>query len=234
LKFQKFEIINNIKHQSEKMNIQQIKCPLCKAAKKTTLFHRGKRRNYFQCLRCSLVFVDPDQFLSKKDEKAEYDLHLNLPDDTGYQNFLKRIIVPMQKGLEKGSSGLDFGSGPGPVLSEIFKKAGFPMALYDRFYAPDLKVFEKQYDFITATEVVEHLHDPGKELDRLWTCLKPGGRLGIMTKLVMDKKAFASWHYKRDLTHVCFFSKTTFKWLAELFRAEITFAEKDVIIFYKI
>ncbi len=215
------------------MNIKQKICPLCGAIKKIVLFYNGKRRKYFQCLTCSLVFVDPDQFLSKKDEKTRYDLHRNSLDDKGYQKFLKRIIIPMQKRLARGSSGLDFGSGPGPVLSEMFKKNGFPMAIYDRFYAPDLKVFEKQYDFITATEVAEHLHNPGKELDRLWACLNPGGRMGIMTKLIIDKKAFASWHYKRDLTHVCFFSKTTFEWLAQRFRADLFFAEKDVVLFFK-
>ena len=215
------------------MNIKQKICPLCGAIKKIVLFYNGKRRKYFQCLTCSLVFVDPDQFLSKKDEKTRYDLHRNSLDDKGYQKFLKRIIIPMQKRLARGSSGLDFGSGPGPVLSEIFKKDGFPMAIYDRFYAPDLKVFEKQYDFITATEVAEHLHNPGKELDRLWACLNPGGMMGIMTKLIIDKKAFASWHYKRDLTHVCFFSKTTFEWLAQRFRADLFFAEKDVVLFFK-
>ena len=207
---------------------------MCMAAQNIILFYKGKRRAYFQCLTCSLVFVDPDQFLSKKDEKTIYDFHQNSMDDKGYKRFLSRMIVPMQEGLPRNGYGLDFGSGPGPVLSEMFKEAGFSMALYDRFYAPDLKVFKKQYDFITATEVVEHLHDPGKELKRLWACLKPGGRMGIMTKLVIDKKVFASWHYKRDLTHVCFFSKTTFKWLAYRLRADLVFAAKDVVLLFKI
>ncbi len=216
------------------MYLKQMTCPLCSTTGKTTLFYKGKRRDYFQCLTCSLVFVDPDHFLSKTEEKKIYDLHQNSPDDKGYQKFLNRIIIPVQKGMPRGSSGLDFGSGPGPVLSEMFENAGFTMAIYDKFYAPDKKVFEKQYDFITATEVVEHLHNPGKELDRLWACLKPGGRLGIMTKLVIDKEAFAAWHYKRDLTHVCFFSTTTFEWLAHRFRADLIFAEKDAILFIKI
>jgi len=107
------------------------------------------------------------------------------------------------------------------------------MAIYDHFYARDPSVLEKQYDFVTATEVVEHLHNPKKELDRLWACLKPGGWLGIMTKLALDREAFARWHYKNDPTHVCFFSRLTFEWLAAQWQAELTFADKDVILFYK-
>jgi len=70
-------------------------------------------------------------------------------------------------------------------------------------------------------------------LERLWACLKHGGILGIMTKLAPDQDAFSSWHYKNDPTHVCFFSQFTFKWLADQWGAELTFADKDVVIFSK-
>ena len=40
----------------------------------------------------------------------------------------------------------------------------------------------------TATEVVEHLRHPGKELDRLWSLLKPGGNLGIWLAAQWDAK----------------------------------------------
>ena len=108
------------------------------------------------------------------------------------------------------------------------------MFIYDPFYAPDSAVFQRQYDFITATEVVEHLHHPGAELDRLWACLKPGGPLAIMTKLVIARDAFARWHYKDDLTHVCFYSRPTFSWLARQRQAKLTFEGQDVIILEKV
>jgi len=139
----------------------------------------------------------------------------------------------MQERLAPGSHGLDFGSGPGPTLSLMFEEIGHSMAIYDYFYAKDSSVLQKQYDFITATEVLEHLHDPGKELDRLWTLLKPGGNLGLMTRLVPDWETFARWYYKNDPTHVCFFSLSTFQWLAGRWRAEVAFVAKDVILFYK-
>ncbi len=115
----------------------------------------------------------------------------------------------------------------------MFEEIGHSMAIYDQFYARDSSVLERSYDFITATEVLEHLHHPRRELDRLWGLLKPGGSLGVMTKLVRDPEAFAGWHYKNDPTHVCFFSRSTFEWLAAEWRAELTFVDKDVMLFYK-
>lgn len=209
-----------------------VPCPLCKADKVLDFF-QDKRRNYLRCEICNLVFVPPFQLLTAADEKSRYDLHQNSPADQNYRRFLSRIFIPMQRCLNPGSCGLDFGSGPEPTLSVMFKEAGHFMAIFDFFYANVPSALEKQYDFITATEVVEHLHDPIMELERLWTCLKHGGRLGIMTKLAPDQDLFSRWHYKNDLTHVCFFSEITFKWLAGKWNADLTFEDKDVAIFYR-
>ena len=115
----------------------------------------------------------------------------------------------------------------------MFQEAGHSMEIYDPFYAPDIKPLQQQYDFITASEVVEHLHHPRRELDRLWSCLKPNGSLGIMTKRVIDREAFSRWHYKDDPTHVCFNSIETFRWLAAHWRATLTVPENDVVLFMK-
>jgi hypothetical protein len=162
-----------------------------------------------------------------------YELHQNSPRDTAYRKFLVRLFDPMRSLLTPASEGLDFGSGPGPTLSVMFAEAGFPMTIYDAFYAKDIEALQKPYDFITATEVVEHLREPGKELGRLWSLLKPGGWLGIMTKLALDKQAFASWHYTNDPTHICFFSRKTFQWLAKQWQVEPEFIGNDVILLKK-
>jgi hypothetical protein len=192
---------------------------------------RDEARDYFQCRTCSLVFVPPAQFLSLEAEKARYDLHQNSPQDAEYRKFLSRLLIPMCQRLAPGSHGLDFGSGPGPTLSLMFREKGHSMAIYDPFYAQDSSALEREYDFITLTEVAEHLREPGKELDKLWSILKPGGLLGIMTKLVPTEEDFARWHYRNDITHVCFFSRTTFEWLAVKWHAEPTLIDKDVILF---
>jgi len=207
-------------------------CPLC-GCSQSSVFHQDKNRPYLRCERCSLIFVPPTHYLSPQAEKAEYDLHENSPTDVGYRRFLSRIFEPLNARLAPNSSGLDFGCGPGPTLSVLFEEAGHTVAIYDPFYANHPNVFEQTYDFITATEVVEHLHAPRQEIDRLWNQLRPSGFLGFMTKLALDQAAFASWHYKADLTHVCFFSQETFHWLAHSLQADLTIIGQDVILLQK-
>lgn len=209
-----------------------IRCPLC-GEEGPDRFHQDRYRDYYRCVNCRLVFVPPSQFLSREQEKARYDLHENSADDAGYVKFLAKLFDPVSARLAPGSHGLDFGSGPGPTLSLMFEKAGHTVDLYDPFYAPDATVFERQYDFITASEVLEHLHNPRGELDRLWGILKRGGWLGIMTKRARDAKAFKGWHYKDDDTHVIFFSDATFEWLGREWGVAPEFEGNDVVMFRK-
>ena len=208
-------------------------CPLCKAASGCKHYHRDKRRNYWQCAECQLVFVAAVERLSPEAEKAEYDLHENNPEDAGYRQFLSRVATPLQQLLPAGARGLDFGSGPGPTLSLMMTEAGFPTANYDVYYANDKKLLEEEYDFISATEVIEHICEPAEVLPKLWTQIKPGGVLALMTKLVIDIDAFARWHYKNDPTHICFYSQDTFRFLADKWDASVDFVGKDVVILRK-
>lgn len=115
----------------------------------------------------------------------------------------------------------------------MLEEAGYAMDLYDVFFADDLAVFERRYGFITATEVVEHLADPGTEIVRLFDMLEPGGVLAIMTGLVNDEMAFSTWHYKNDKTHIAFFSRMTFEWLAQSLDADLEFASETVVFLEK-
>jgi len=215
------------------MTVTPPPCPLCQTEDGRPPFYSDRHRDYYRCSCCNLIHVPPAQFLTHAEEQAEYDKHQNSPEDYGYRTFLARLFIPLNERLKPKSHGLDFGCGPGPTLSKMFEEAGHHMKLYDPFYAQDEKALEQGYDFITASEVVEHLHDPAMELERLWSILKPGGWLGFMTKLALDKNAFAKWHYKNDLTHVCFFSKETMGWLAGAWGAEYFQADKDVALFQK-
>ncbi|APE31651.1 methyltransferase [Halomonas aestuarii] len=206
-----------------------LSCPLCTSTD-TAPFHRDARRDYLRCRVCALVFVPPAQRLDPAAERAVYDQHENSPDDPGYRRFLSRLYDPLRRRLAPGARGLDFGSGPGPTLSVMFEEAGHPMAIYDPCYAPDASVLEDRYAFITASEVVEHLFAPGRELARLAARLEPGGWLGLMTKRVTSAEAFAGWHYILDPTHVCFFSEASFEWLARHLDMRVEFPAADVAL----
>ena len=207
-------------------------CPLCHGDG-CSFFHRDRNREYYQCHGCSLVFVPPEFHLSPDEEKKRYDLHNNDSGDQGYRDFLRKLLLPVRDFLNEGERGLDFGSGPVPLLSSMLKEEGYETDIFDRFYANNPDLLSRQYDFITASEVVEHLRDPHGELDRLYRLLKPGGILGIMTGMFPGRKCFGKWHYKGDKTHIGFFSPDTFRWLAEKWSAETEFSEGDVVILRK-
>jgi 2-polyprenyl-3-methyl-5-hydroxy-6-metoxy-1,4-benzoquinol methylase len=197
-------------------------------------YFEDKRRAYQQCQQCELVFVKPEQRLEAKEEKAHYDLHENDPNDAGYRRFLSRIADPLTDKISSNSQGLDFGCGPGPTLSIMLEEAGHTMELYDIYYHPETSVLEKTYDFMTATEVIEHLYHPDKVWQQWLNLVKPKGWIGLMTKLVIDVDAFAGWHYKNDPTHVVFFSRQTFQFLAERDKLELEFFGSDVILLRKV
>jgi 2-polyprenyl-3-methyl-5-hydroxy-6-metoxy-1,4-benzoquinol methylase len=169
--------------------------------------------------------------LTPEAELAQYNFHQNDIEDAGYRQFLSRLMLPLAARLAPGVNGLDFGCGPGPALAHMLRQSGFGVALYDKFFYPDATALQTtRYAFICATEVVEHLHHPGDELERLWSLLQPGGWLGIMTKLVTDQTAFANWHYKSDPTHVCFFSADTWRWWSGEHDASLEIIGADVIL----
>ncbi|QUJ67585.1 class I SAM-dependent methyltransferase [Photobacterium sp. GJ3] len=208
-------------------------CTLCNNTA-VVPYHQDRRRPYLQCQNCCLIFADPASHLTPEEEKAIYDQHENHVDDEGYRGFLQRLASPLAAKLpQEPLDGLDFGCGPGPALAAIFREQGHRMAVYDPYYAPDNQVLERQYDFVTCTEAIEHFYTPGREWQQLLSLVKPGGWLGLMTKLATDVAAFSRWHYKNDPTHVSFFSRETFQFLAQRDGLTVEFVGNDVIMLRK-
>lgn len=204
-------------------------CPLC-GARGAHPHHRDAARAYLRCPVCALVFVPARHHLTAAQEKQRYDFHQNDPQDSGYRHFLARLFEPLAQRLPPGAAGLDFGCGPGPVLAQLFEQAGFPMRLYDPHYAADAGVLERQYDFVTCTEAAEHFARPGEEWRRLAALVRPDGWIGVMTSQYDVTESFANWYYKNDPTHVCFYARETFEWLARRHRLTLYFPSAGVIL----
>src|SRR3990167_7245096 len=143
-------------------------CPLCLHTDLRP-HAESRTRPYLRCQHCLLIFVPPEFHLDQQAEKAIYDQHENNPKDPHYRRFLDKLAAPLQALLKPGMKGLDFGSGPGPTLSVMLTERGFDMAIFDPCYANDPAVLSRTYDFITATEVIEHVAQPAEVFRTLFS-----------------------------------------------------------------
>lgn len=209
------------------------KCPLCESEKTNQFLECEKpfKSMYHRCSICDLIYTDRSFLLNQDMEKSRYDYHENNVDDVGYQNFLRRLIDPIQKYINNSLIGLDYGSGPEPALQELMKRDGYQVDIFDPIYA-NVSHADK-YDFITSTEVVEHFYEPKKSFDHMLSHLKENGILAIMTSVYDDSIDFKTWHYRYDDTHVAFYTDKTLSWLASQYNLELLESKKNVRVWKK-
>lgn len=206
---------------------------MCEKAQLTG-FAVVKDQRYLRCPECEATVMEASSRLSEAQERAVYEYHENEIGDPGYRRFLSKLAEPLLQRLPAGASGLDFGCGPGPALAGMFREAGMAMELFDPFFYPATDALERQYDFVTCTEVLEHLHRPAGIFRQLDDLLRPGGWLGVMTCFQTDDARFANWHYRRDPTHVVFYREYTLSVIARQMGWELTVPVKDVALFRKV
>ncbi len=209
-----------------------MKCPLCKSTN-THFFVKNTERTYQKCSDCELVFAPSRYFLNKSEEKSRYNLHENFIENIGYRNFLSQVISPIKQRLSKGALGLDYGSGPSPVLATLLEIEGYKMDFYDPYYADNQEVFNKKYDFITLTEVAEHFYYPAVEFKKILQLLKPNGYLVVMTYRTDTIADFKNWYYQKDPTHVCFYSNKSFEYIASKYKLSISIIDAKIVILNK-
>lgn len=195
-------------------------CPLC-LSEGAISYSKDKIRSYFRCQNCSLVFVSRSELLSCALEKERYQAHKNSETDPEYEKYLDRIAQDLNQILMTPQKGLDFGCGKAKLLEKLLKSYGHQMNSFDLYFHPDQTVLSEIYDFIVMSEVIEHLREPHSLLKSLGRLIKEQGYLFIKTKLLPpSEKEFEQWFYKRDLTHVQFFSENSLFKVAEMIGAK--------------
>ena len=148
-----------------------------------------------------------------------------------FQDFITKAVKPFHPDAQ---TALDFGCGPGPVLAGLLRDSGISVDTYDPYFAPDMAYQEKNYDLITATEVVEHLSDPISVLRHLTTLLKLKGILAIMTLFHPNEVSlFQQWWYRRDPTHVAFYSPRTLQMIAKHLQLNLVFHDNRRIAVFR-
>lgn len=184
--------------------------------------------SYHYCETCEFIAKDENSLVSPEEEKKEYDLHNNSYQNEGYVNmfrdFLNRSVIDF---VNNGKEALDFGSGPEPVLAKVLSdEYGYTTDIYDLYYSPE-RVFEgKKYDLITSTEVVEHLKNPLEYFSIFKNLLKEDGILAIMTVFhPQDDEKFCKWYYRRDKTHISFYTPKTMEYIAQILDLELRYID---------
>ena len=207
-------------------------CPICSGTNVFSFQLIGSIE-YFRCKTCLGLFIDPKSRLSPEEEKERYSLHNNDVDDPEYRKFLSKLYDPLIKKLKKESRGLDYGCGPGPALASMLREEGFSVDIYDPYFFPDESYRDKEYDFITCTEAAEHFYEPQKEFNKLDQVLADKGILGVMTNFYEDTINFEDWYYRKDPTHVVFYTVKTLQCIAEERSWKADIQSKNVVFFKK-
>lgn len=189
-------------------------CRVCRVGNPDP-FMRVDGTAYLRCPCCQATLMAAEHLPDRKTEVEQYRLHRNDVNDAGYRRFLSKLVDPLSQRLPLGALGLDYGCGPGPVGAAMLRERGFDVVEYDPVFAPDSAVLSRKYDFILCSEVFEHFHHPADEIDCLDELLVTGGWLGVMTGFERPEQDFATWHYRRDPTHIVFYRESTLRKIAD-------------------
>lgn len=205
-------------------NLPTSYCPLClhEADYFLTFETKMGNRNYYECSNCASVHLNKNELLTFQEEERRYAMHNNDVEDVRYQQFVSPISNQIIQEQDKNASGLDYGCGPGPVITHVLEQKGFSsIKLYDPYFFNHPKLLNATYQFIICCEVIEHFSHPKKEFKLMKSLLNTGGKFYGKTELLyegLNAEGFQKWWYKNDPTHCFFYSKKTLRFIAEAFQ----------------
>lgn len=197
-------------------------CKICNSSV-TSMFDERNKWEFFHCKSCEFIFKNQKDYVDSDKELSQYNNHNNTMESPGYVNMFEKFIdATFEPYIDDITNVLEFGSGPGPVLSELLRQRRLTVDIYDKYFSPK-KVYEgKEYDLITSTEVIEHIDNPLEVFEVFSKHIKKGGYLALMTQFHKNEEEhFKKWWYKNDPTHICFFRPNTFEVLAEMSGFEV-------------
>lgn len=210
------------------------KCLIC-SGKTEILRDPQLKISYALCENCGFIYKDKTFHLHNDAERNKYMQHNNNFESEGYVKIFVDLIRDHIKPLHISGKILDYGSGPGPVLKTLLEREGFDVYDYDPFFNRNDEYLSEKFQLITSTEVAEHFTNPIVEFQHLSNLLDQGGYLMIMTKLrTMTIDSFLDWWYRRDQTHISFYTTESLEEIARQCSLKIIFNNmENIVIFQK-
>lgn len=202
--------------------------------------HYGAVWAFFSCGNCGFVFSNP---YVPEDKILEFysgleDLEYSSEADGRAKNF-KTILKRLSKIDKPGNKLLDVGAASGIFLDlarqEGCDVSGIEPSQYlveeaERLYG--LKLFRgtidtfepgKKYAVITLLDILEHLVEPDRFMDKIDSLIETGGILVIVTPDINSLTARTAgkrwWHYR--IAHINFFNLKSLTYLLEKHNYEI-------------
>jgi len=225
---------NKIYENSERERNKRLDCLVC-GSKTHLICDKEIKVTYSVCNKCGFIYKDKEYHLDYDDEYREYNTHNNSFESVGYvkmfQEFIKKHINP----LKISGKVLDYGSGPGPVLKELLKKKGLDVYDYDPFFNVNDEYLKYKYNLIISTEVIEHFSNPLEEFKHLVSILAKGGYIVVMTTFNnYSEEEFLKWRYRREASHISFFSIRTLEYIAKVTQLRVlNHNNRNVMVFQK-
>lgn len=181
-----------------------------------------KNIDYFLCPECGFMQTENPTWLDKAYEKAINDSDKGLlKRNLKFSEYASKIISLF---FDKNGKFLDYGGGYG-VFAGLMREKGYDFYLYEP-YAENLFVKDYSYNFekpekfelITSFEVFEHMVNPDKEIDKIFSVTK---NLLFSTEVlpadIPDPKYWpVSWAYYglEHGQHIAFYQLKTLKKIA--------------------
>jgi SAM-dependent methyltransferase len=192
--------------------------------------------DYVRCVACGFAFTDYLDDLSDSEigaliYNAEYilaDPEFATVRPSLFAGMLADLLGPARSGIEA----LDYGGGEG-VLAVLARDRGF--ARYDSFdpYFGDQTDPGRQYELVTAFEVVEHSRDPLATFKEALSYVRPDGVLLFSTQL-RPPNAGADWWYMAPRNgHVSLHSDRSLRTLARRCGARLISLSDGMHIIYR-
>lgn len=207
-------------------------CPLCQTPA-AHLHYQDKKRSFFLCDCCGLVFADPNSFLPPQIAKQRYGRPQQQSKLRQLDGFIEMLLQQLTAVSSQPLCGLNYGRLLSATALSRVTAAGYQIRQYDPFFAPERQWLHQTYDFICSYRVFEHFQAPAREWRQLVQLLNPGAWLAISTPLLKSSDAFAKWHLKHNPTHVSFYQPRTFAYLAEMAGLTLLFADGDFVLMQK-